>query len=185
MTFEDFLKENKKVSGPRKHKIKDSYGAADYFQYYKKNGGKIDISTYRKVLRAINKEIQKEITNGNSVSLPKSMGALTLLKVKDNIRYKDNKLIVHLPINWQATNKLWYEDAEAREKKLLVRTESRVFYKVIYLKKNAIYINSSFFRFRPTRELKILIKNKAESGTIEALPYERYGNQEYKFETID
>nr|DAU83974.1 MAG TPA: hypothetical protein [Crassvirales sp.] len=50
------------------------------------------------------------------------MGTLEVRKIERNIRIgKDGEIITNLPIDWDSTLKLWYEDEESYKNKTIVR----------------------------------------------------------------
>ena len=64
--FQDFIAQVKKVKGNRVHKITNSYGVIDGFNYYKtiKPNNKeynITIQDYRKLIRQINKRLTETL----------------------------------------------------------------------------------------------------------------------------
>jgi hypothetical protein len=62
------------------------------------------------------------------------MGTLEIRKKPARVSIVDGKLVTNLPIDWDATLKLWYEDKESFENKTLVRVESEEIFKVYYNK---------------------------------------------------
>lgn len=163
----------KRVKDHRNHSIKNSYGVYDGYDYYIKNicteKPSVEKTLYSKIIRMINTYLAEELISGNDIIFPNRMGRLELRKVKTKITINDKSEVeAHLPINWNETLKLWYEDQEARKNKTLVKIEEREVYKIYYNVKRANYTNKTFFQFRTNRELKMRLKEKIKNGDIEA-----------------
>jgi len=80
---------------------------------------------------------------------------------------------VTYPIDWQATLKLWFEDEEAREQKLLIRTNSKYVYRVNFNKHDATFNNKIFYDFTLNRFIKKKLKININNGIIDSV----YGTQ--------
>jgi len=102
------------------------------------------------------------------------MGSLQVLKRPASARIKDGKLRISYHINWNETLKLWYEDAEARENKTILRHETKELYKAVYIKYRATYENKSFYKFTLTRDLKKKLKYNIQEGLIDAFLLYKY-----------
>lgn len=176
MTFEEFRKETLKVEQSRKHKISNSIGVYDVYKFIRKNkwmkiGQRISEHDFYTIIRTINKSHADQLCQGNDIILPYRMGTLELRKRNSTTRIQDNKLIVTKPIDWQSTLKLWHEDIECKKDKVLVRQHQNEVFRVRYSKKNAIYNNKAFFSFRPTREIKVRLKEQIINNNIDAFKY--------------
>ena len=76
----------------------------------------------------------------------------------------NGKLVNTAPVDWVVTNKLWNEDEEAREKKLLVRFSNshtskfifRVFFKKYYLS----FLNKKYYSFKTSRGFQRLLAKR-------------------------
>lgn len=117
---------------------------------------------------------------GNDVRLPKSMGTIEIRKYDRRVRLgMDGKIHTNLPIDWDKTLKLWYEDEEAFRDKTLVRVEENEIFKVYYNRESATYNNNSYYEFLFNKDLKIRLKQRIKEGLIDAPYLERklrYGN---------
>lgn len=177
MEYSEFLKDLKKVTGERVHKISNSYGVYDAFKFFRKNKPKhkkfiLSESQYFAIIREINNKLSDALANGEDINLPERMGKIELRKY--NLEPKlseDGKLIYKAPIDWDATLKLWYEDSEAMKDKTLIKIESKENYRVIYNKSKALYINKAFYSLHINRELKKKIFKAANEGTIDAFTF--------------
>lgn len=173
LTLEEFKKQQKNVTGPRKHKITKSWGVKHGFWYYRKNRSKdpkfvVTEGQYYKIIRRCNEEIRDEIIKGNSIILPKNMGTLELIKKPARVYFDDGKLKNTMPYDWDATLKLWYEDKDAYAERKLVRIPEREIFSVKYNRKTAYYTNSLFYDFATNREFKLLLKKAIKEGNVES-----------------
>ena len=97
------------------------------------------------------------------------MGKLELRKRPTIVEFKEGKLRTNLPIDWDSTLKLWYEDEQSYKDKRLVRQETKEVFKVFYNKYRADYPNKSFYQFHINREIKKGLKHKIKNGEIDSL----------------
>ena len=177
MDLINFKRKVLKVEGPRIHKVRNSLGVYDAYKYYRKIKPKdkeyiLTESQYFSIIRHINNILAKKIAKGETVELPHRMGALEVRKYDKTIKIGDDgKVYTNLPIDWDKTLKLWHEDEESRINKTLIRVESDELYKLIYNKRNAEYINQSFYEFSFNRELKKQLKQNIKDGVTDALAF--------------
>ena len=176
MAFEDFIKEVKKVNKERHHKVTNSYGSKDAFHYYRKikpNDSKYVLTDceYLNIIRQINNQLRDKLINGEDVLLPERMGRLELRKTKTNFKIVDGKIKTNLPIDWNATLKLWYDNPVCKQKKQLVKQENTETFKVYYNRNKANYNNKSFYEFKANRELKLGLKKNIKLNKIDAFTY--------------
>jgi hypothetical protein len=171
--YQEFLKEIKKVKSKRVHKISGSLGIKDAYNHYRRNRPKekkfvVKESDYFAIIRRLNEVIADQLSKGYEIKLPYRTGSLLVEKFKISPKInEEGKLVFKAPIDWDATLKLWFESPIDKENKTLVKTEKREIFKVVYCKKNANYINSSFVMFSPTRSLKNKIKEELKEGYIQ------------------
>lgn len=132
----------------------------DYYKFYSKNYDHfVDRKRFNRIITEYNKGIIDLMINSNmDYTIPHLLYELNIRKVKRKPRIVDGKLINNIPIDWKKTNKLWDEDPEAKELKLLVRydnTHTSGFVYKIYMKKfKANVKHKTFFKFLPTRFFK-------------------------------
>ena len=74
----------------------------------------------------------------------------------------------NLPIDWDSTLKLWYEDEESYKNKTLLRLDEHEIYKVLYNQENANFNNRSFYEFVFNKDLKLRLKHNIKQGIIDA-----------------
>ena len=176
MTFEEFRKQTLKVNQSRKHKVTNSIGVYDIYKYIRKNkwegiGQKITEKQFYAIIRTLNKALIDQLFQNKDVRLP-YLGQLELRKKETKVKFIDNRLIVTKPIDWDQTLKLWYEDQEAKEQKILIRGEQKEVYKIHYNKSRAKYKNKAFFEFQPNRQIKVKLKEYIINNKIDA--FKRY-----------
>ena len=175
----EFLSRIKKVDGPRVHSVRGSWGVYDAYKWYRKHkpSGKeyiLSESEYFAIIRRINLALREELINGNDVKFPCRMGQLEIRKYLPTITTEGKKIKTNLPIDWNETLKLWYEDKKAYEDKFLVRINVPEIYRVFYNKNLANYNNKSFYQFTPNRELKLGLKHSIkENSSFDAFKQSR------------
>lgn len=170
----DYIAEKKNVKGRRSHKIKDSYGLPDAFRYYQKKGGKLSNKAFTALIRAVHAKLRERLSCGENVVFPVGMGTLCLRKYKRGV-WRDSEGVKNTyPVDWEATLKLWYEDKDAEERKLLVKKVVDYTYRVVYPSKKRTYLHHDKYRFKPSRALKLQIKQNIINGTVDALIQQRY-----------
>jgi len=141
-----------------KGKIKADYGIKDYYNFFKLDNPELDIpySTYTNIIGTFNKGLIGLIIEDNiEYSIPYLGSTLSIKKDKRVPKIKNGKLYNTSPVDWPTTNKLWFEDAEAKLKKLLVRylnTHTSKYVFRIHFKKYKLYFkNKSLFSFKVNR----------------------------------
>lgn len=174
MNIEEFMSSAKKAKGKRIHKVRNSWGVKDAFCYYRKTRPKdskyvLTECEFLSIIRKINDILRQLIIRGEEITLPEKMGKLELRKRQTIVEFKEGKLKTNLPVDWDSTLKLWYEDAQSYKNKKLVRQETKEVFKVFYNKYKADYINKSFYQFHINREIKKGLKNKIKNGEIDSL----------------
>lgn len=144
-----------------KNKIKVDYGMKDYYEYYKDTytESSVSKSTYNKIISAANDAIiELMLETGIDYKLPHLGTTITIRKDKRVPKIVDGKVINTSPIDWVTTKKLWEQDPDAKEKKILVKylnhhTSGFVFR--IYMKKfGSAFKNRTVYKFEPSRKFK-------------------------------
>lgn len=167
----DFIRSIKKVNDPRIHKVKGSWGVYDAFKWYRKNKPSdkkyiLKEVQYFSIIRSINTLLRQSFLEGNDIKFPSRMGTLELRKSHPKITIEGKVVKTNLPIDWNATLKLWYEDKQALQDKFLVRAKDNEIFKIYYNKYLANYNNKSFYQFTPNREFKLLLKTALREGNL-------------------
>ena len=175
-SFTEFSDAIQKRSGKghRKIKVTGSWGVYSAYKAIRKHnwyniGRPVTEKEFYAIIRGVNKLLAEEILLGKEVKLPACMGALELRKTEVGVRMKDGKLKITYPINWNETLKLWYEDAEARKDKLLLRHENKYVYHIRHNKFKANFENKCFYLFQPNKFLKMRLKDNIKNGKTDTL----------------
>ena len=169
----DFLNSVKKVNEPRKHKVNNSLGVYDAYKYLRKRkwlniGRCLTEHEFYSIIRKVNDYLADSFLHGNDIKLPHRMGRIELRKYNVRVSLDGEKVKTKLPIDWDKTLKLWYEDEEAYSGKTLVKVEEKEIFKVYYNKQLADYNNQVFYEFNVNRELKKALKKNIKEGRIDA-----------------
>lgn len=170
MEEQEFLDRVKKVDGPREHKVRGSWGVYDAYKWYRKNKPNdkkyvLTESQYFAIIRRFNLALRDNLINGEDVKFPLRMGQLEIRKYNSIITSEGKKIKTNLPIDWNTTLKLWYEDPQAYREKFLVRINVPELFRVYYNKNTANYNNKSFYQFTPNRELKLGLKHSIKENS--------------------
>ena len=174
-TLEVFIDKILKRSNPREHKVRGSLGIYDGYKFFRKTGYgnskyKLTESQYFSITRKVNDLLAAELIVGEEITLPHRMGRLEIRKSKGEVRLDaKGNLVTNLPIDWDKTLKLWYEDTNSFANKTLVRLEEKEIFKVYYNRGKANYANKSFYEFNVNRELKKRLKQSIKDRKIEAM----------------
>lgn len=175
-TLESFRNRVLKAGQPKTYKVRNSLGVYDAYKYYRKNKPKdkkyiLTESQYFAIIRQTNLKLVELLLKGNIIALPKSMGTLEIRKYDVGVRFtSEGTMATNLPIDWNKTLKLWYEDSESHRDKTLVRQEVSEVYKLYYNREKATYNNNSYYEFLFNKDLKIRLKQQIKRGYIDA-PY--------------
>ncbi len=183
-TFEEYLKETKKVSDKRNHKIKGSVGSIDGFYHYRKirPDEKMFVLSniqYLSIIREMNFLVVDEIINNGSVNLPEAFGRIEVIKHESNSWIdKDGNLVTTKPVDIHSTMKLWYEDEECRNNKTLVRYDNEYTFKLRYNKRTARCKDVRYFKFQFGRYIKSKLKDAIVSTDYDAFEKIKRANYE-------
>lgn len=173
MEEQEFLNKVRKVKESRNHKVKNSYGIYDGYKFYRKNKPKdpkyvLTESQYFAITRKVNKFLAEALSKGEDVILPFRLGRIEVRKYESRITWDGKKVKSNLPIDWDRTLKLWYEDEEAYKNKTLIKVEEKEIYKVYYNRNIAEYKNKSFYQFNINKDLKRRLKQNIKEGSLDA-----------------
>lgn len=178
--LKDFINSIKKVSNCRKHKVTNSLGNYDAYKWIRKNswlniGRCLTEHEFYSIIRKVNDYLADSFLHGNDIKLPHRMGRIELRKYAAKVDIVDGKVRTNLPIDWDRTLKLWYEDEEAYKERTLVKVEEKEIFKVYYNKQLADYNNQVFYEFNVNRELKKRLKQRIKEGGLDAFKLNRNG----------
>lgn len=158
----------------KKSKIRESAGSYYFYKWIRKNhwldiGRNLKEHEYYSIIRGVNNLIAEEIGKGNTVTLPSRMGTLELRKYNVGAKMVNGHLRVTYPIDWESTIRLWFEDEEAKKKKVLVRFENGTMYNVKYNKYKANYNNKSFYQFTLNRNIRRALARNINNGSVDTM----------------
>ena len=144
-----------------KGKITADYGMKDYYNYFKKENLEFDITRgiYNNIISDFNKKLIDLIIEDNlEYVLPHLGSSISTKKIKRTPKIVNGKLYNTAPVDWVATNKLWDEDEEAKEKKLLVRYlnnhTSKFVFSIYFKKYISFFMNKNIYSFVSNRSFK-------------------------------
>lgn len=143
---------------PIKRKIISHHGIADYYKFYKNKypESKVDYKLFSKFFKMFNKELSEFVVENKSVRLPFGFGSIDIVKIKRTIYENDEGKILNMkPVDYKATKKLWSENKEAKDKKILIHHNNMhsdgFVFRIWYNKRGANYKYQSFYFFKPVR----------------------------------
>lgn len=173
MTYEEFKSKVQHLSESRKHKVTNSIGVYSAYKWIRKNrwlniGRCLTEHEFYSIIRKVNGYLADSFLHGNDIKLPHRMGRIELRKYNVRVSLDGEKVKTNLPIDWDKTLKLWYEDEEAYKNKTLVKMEEKEIFKVYYNKQLADYNNQVFYEFNVNRELKKALKKNIKEGRVDA-----------------
>mgnify|MGYP006969471479 FL=1 len=176
-----------------KSKIEIHVGINDFYKYYKDNNTKnplIDRKLYSKVIKENNEAISNAIIyDGMEFKMPARLGYLSVIKKKHKLKFDENgKVDVrYLPVDYQATKKLWARiyPGLSEEEILKIPDRKRVFHKNMhsdgyiyswyYDKYTSNAKNKSVYYFKPTRTNTRNLAAHIKSEDFDTIYYE-YSN---------
>ena len=178
MSLEDFKRATLKLNEPRTHKVTGSLGVYDAYKYIRKNkwlniGRPLSEHEFYSIIRKVNEYLADSLLRGHDIVLPHKMGRIEVKKYEARITLEGNKVKTNLPIDWDRTLKLWYEDEESYKNKTLIKMEEKEIFKVCYNKSKADFNNKSFYQFDINRDLKRRLKQQIKNGALDA--FSMYG----------
>lgn len=173
MTYEEFSKEIKGVYNSRTHKVNGSNGVYQSYKWIRKHkwldiGRPLTEHEFYSIIRRINNYLADEIIRGRDITLPCRMGKIEVRKHNSYIKLEDGRVKTNLPIDWNKTLKLWYEDEEAYKNKTLIKMEEKEMFTIFYNRVNANYNNKGYYEYSPNRDVKLSLKKRIKEGNFDA-----------------
>lgn len=171
--MDDFRRQVLRVNEPRKHKINNSIGVYDAYKWIRKNkwldiGQPISEHDFYTIVRHINDYLAECLSNGQDIILPHKLGRLEIRKFGARVELHNGVVKTNLPVDWDKTLKLWFEDEEAYKERTLIKMEEKEIFSIYYNRTKANYENKSFYTFQPNRQLKLLLKRNIKAGRLDA-----------------
>lgn len=176
MSFSEFLYKVKKVNTKRVTKVSNSIGTKDIYRYIRRHklfSSDQAVLEYRfyKIIRAINKEISNQVLKGRYIELPFNMGTIELRQYPVNYCFKNGKVRTNLPVDWNKTLKLWYEDKESYKNKTLVKMEKKTLFKIYHNKEKCRVPNYYFYTFNINRNIIKRLGTLSDEGLVQAYSF--------------
>lgn len=175
-SWEEFRAEVLGIHRTRRHRVTNSLGVYDAYKWLRKNkwlniGRPLTEHEFYSIIRKVNNYLADELVQGKDIVLPHRLGRIEIRKGKPSIRIKDGNVKTDLPIDWDRTLKLWYEDQESFENKTLIKMEEKEVFKVYYNRANSDFNNKSFYEFIINRDIKKRLKQQIKEGQIDAFTF--------------
>lgn len=173
MSWNEFRSQVLKLNQPRSHKVSGSLGVYDAYKWIRKNkwlniGTNISEHDFYSIIRGINNCLAEELIKGNDINLPYRLGRLEVRKYPVRMSIDGDKVKTNLPIDWDTTLKLWYEDEDAYKNKVLIKQDVKEIFNVIYNRNKAAYNNKSYYEFSINRDIKRRMKQQIKEGKLNA-----------------
>lgn len=155
--------------------VTNSWGSYDIFKYIRHKGwyniGQvISQKLFHHITSRINKLLAEEVSKGHLIQFPQHMGELGVKRCEASFREYKGKIYPTGPIDWKSTLDLWYEDKEAKDKKIVLRySTTEDYYRIKYRKEKANYTNRIFYKFTVMRHIKRKLKECILRNEIETL----------------
>lgn len=171
--FKEYQNKLLKRYSKKNFSIKNSWGSKYIYRSVPKKHilKSVDENTFLDIIRQVNLSLADELAKGTLIKLP-HLGEFYITSNAAYYKIEDNKVKTNRRINWLATHRLWYEDKEAEKDKILVRFTTNNRYHIVW--ERGAFNNCYFFRFSPTRALKIKLKQNIEDN-ISIITYKSYG----------
>lgn len=170
-TFEEYSVKTRRAA-QKQFSVSDSHGSFEFYNYIahnKLNKFKQDRGRTMRTIRNVGNYIREYVAAGKEIVLPYGLGSLILKSMDAAVVSQDGEVKLRASVNWYETLKLWFEDDEARENKVLVKYTSPR--KIIPTwEKNVVYKNVSFYKFYFNRMLKAKIKENIQNGVVTDAP---------------
>ena len=173
MDEREFRAQVLKLNEPRAHKVSGSLGVYDAYKWVRKNkwlniGRPISEHDFYSIIRLMGNHLADQLVKGIDINLPHRLGRLEVRKNSASITIQQGKVKTNLPVDWDATLKLWFEDEQSYQNKTLVKQDQKEIFRVIYNKTKAEYTNKSFYQFDLNRDIKKRLKQQIREGKLDA-----------------
>lgn len=168
--FKEYMSRDRLRTPRGPHKIGKCFGVVDYYNYYRTQVNKkykVDKPTYLLILGKVIDEFTGILCNGDEVNLPYGLGKIIPQYNTSEIYIgKDSKLKNIGRVDWVSTYKLWYQDKEARENKILIRHTNKKRTLFRWEKRHSRFANRSFYTFSFSRAIRRELYKRFTEGEI-------------------
>ena len=165
--YSDFFKDKKK--SPRITNCYKNNETVIYYNAHRPRGKEYVLgkNQYNKIIKRVNELLIEQLLLGETIIFPCGMGRVQIGKsILPMLKMVGDKLENYKPIDWKSTLKLWHEDKESRDRKLLLRFDVEEVFKIIYNKNKSTYKNKFYFKFQFNRLLKTKLKEYINNGKL-------------------
>lgn len=173
LELEEFKRRVRKINMPRHYSVNNSLGVYDAYKWIRKNkwfniGRPLKEKEFYSIVRRINQLMTEELLIDGIINLPQRMGTIEIRKFDAYIKLENGKVKTNMPVDWNKTLELWYEDEESYNNRTLIKMEEKEMFKIYYNKNNANYNNRAFYEFIFNKELKVRLKQRIKKGGVDA-----------------
>ena len=153
----DIIKERNIKGGKASPLIKGGYGKADYYKFYRANGGTLNRDPFARILRECNLALVTELIEyAEDFTLPHKIGRISFRKRKNKAYISKGGIKSTALIDWKKTMELWQENDQARRNKVLIKysnmSTGRYSFRIAMFNRN--FKNKEYFAFRFKRSFK-------------------------------
>lgn len=162
-TFDEYRTRILRRSCDNRHfDIKNSWGSKYIYRSVPKDHifKKYNEHILSTIIRSIHEILSDDLAKGIPISLP-NLGTFYITAPELYYYRKDGKLHTNRNIDWFATHKLWYEDKEAAEEKILIRYNNKENFHITW--DRGKFHNCKFYKFRAHRSLKAKLKENIKN----------------------
>lgn len=149
-----------KIDKPRNHKIKNSYIANHYFEFYKsKTHTKISQKQYTAIFKAcIADLVERNLKQSLNIVLPFGLGTVGVVALPvEIITNNANEKQSTMPVNWKKTIQLWERDPECYKQRIVLHDFSNERLRLMYMKPRKRYRNMFYYTMMFNRQLKRMV----------------------------
>jgi len=149
----------------------------DFYKSYRQNSKKDKLKLVNRkqfaqiVYTYYEKAIRDLVLKNKSIQFGSRLGSLKVFKRQPSFFTTGDFDKIDLPIDYNATLKLWESDIEAKETKIIIRHTNDnsdgfiYFYK--WYKKFAKVKNQNWYKFRATRTNKLFLSHEVKNNNVE------------------
>jgi len=154
---DDIIKDRNIRGGKASPNIKGGYGKADFYKYYRANGGTLNRDPFACIIRACNAALVEELIEyAEDYTLPYSLGRISFRKRKNKAYISKDGIKSTALVDWKKTMELWATNPQAKRTKVRIKYSNmatgRYSFRISMFKR--LFKNKEYFAFRFKRGLK-------------------------------
>lgn len=135
----------------------------------------ISESMHIKILNAFFSKIGERLLHGDYIRMPYTFGGISIRMRPVSVEFVDGQLRTSRPVQWGKTIKLWVEDPQAYQDKLVVRSEDDYVYTLIYSKYRAFFKNVKLIKLQTNRNFKEKMRVRIGTKDFQCFKTNAYG----------